>query len=71
MCAWMWLYALSRGGSDCASPPLMCLLPCGEAKEAMREIGLSPHPLPFCLSLPSVFTVLWKNAKIHDVNKVR
>lgn len=60
---------LSRGGSDCASPPLKCLLPCGGAEEALREIGPSPHPLPFCLSLRSVFMVLWKNAKIHDVNK--
>lgn len=42
---------LSRGGSDCASPPLKCLLPCGGAEEALREIGPSPHPLPFCLSL--------------------
>lgn len=38
---------LSRGGSDCASPPLKCLLPCGGAEEALREIGPSPHPLPF------------------------
>lgn len=44
---------LSRGGSDCASPPLKCLLPCGGAEEALREIGPSPHPLPFCLSLRS------------------
>lgn len=60
---------LPRGGSDCASPPLMCLLPCGGAEEALREIRPSPHPLPVCLSLRSVFMVLWKNAKIHDVNK--
>lgn len=38
---------LSRGGSDCASPPLMCLLPCVGAKEATREIG--PSPTPFAL----------------------
>lgn len=49
---------LSRGGSHCASPPLMCLLPCGGAKKDMREIRDTPHtlfallPQPPCLFGP-------------------
>lgn len=59
----------SWGGSDCVSPPLKCLLPCGWAKKDMREIGTPSTPCPSASASHSVSLVLWKNAKIHDVNK--
>lgn len=69
VCAWVWLYASFQGRERLCLPSLMCLLPCGWAKKDMREIGTPPPLCPSASASRSVSSVLWKNAKTHDVNK--